>query len=57
MYAPKLVLNDDTEEDNDKGTCALNIFQLHTVRGTKEWEKLLICTYGQTKKLCDCDLV
>ena len=48
MYAQKLVLNDDTEEEKDKGSCAVNIFQLCIVRGTKELLKLLVCAYGQT---------
>ena len=34
MYAQRLDLKDDTEVG--KGTCAVNIFQLRMVRGTKE---------------------
>ena len=32
MYAQKLVLKDDTEEEKHKGTCAVNIFQLCIVQ-------------------------
>ena len=45
MYAQKLVLN----EEKDKDSCAVNIFQLCIVRGTKELQKLLVCAYGQAK--------
>ena len=34
MYAQRLDLKDDTEVG--KGTCAVNIFQLRMVQGTKE---------------------
>ena len=41
MYAKKLVLNDDTEEEKDKGTCAVNIFQLRIVRVQKNYKSYL----------------
>ena len=51
MYAQKLVLNDDTEEEKDKGTCAVNIFQLCVVQGTNVTQLFLFkptdCVNGQ----------
>ena len=56
MYAEKLVLNDDTEEEKDKGTCTVNIFQLRIVQ--KNYKSYLyVHMHGQTKNWCDCDLV
>ena len=50
---PEVRLNDVTEGEKDKGTCAENIFQLRIVWGTKE----LYVHMDRQKNWCDCDLV
>ena len=41
MYSQKLVLDSDTEKQANR-TCEENVLQLRIVRGTKEFQKLLV---------------